>query len=414
MRKPSHLFQKLELIRISNSHSCVLRLIMYGKWIPKLCLPPMDISMKMLTWSNLEEAEYIAAFDASKEAVWVRKFISGLGVVPTIEKPINMYCDNTGAIAIANESGNTKGANITVPKFTTSSANWKDLERCLGTFKEDKDQEMGRASYGLPPKIIQAILRSIGDIIASGHLIGRSVVRYRTTKGFDLGSCEDIGQNRKLRFWFLFSDQVLGIGQLVAPEILQSYAWVNGSKEFDGLMLMTWSLRSNEIWKSSMLNDLAKGVKNSVCTASRESFFMRLAPRDTRPCCESEFLIGLRKEFDGFVQNYNMHSLGKTVNELHAMLKLHEQTLTLPKNNAPALHAIRAGKVQKAKIPLKPKRKDSAKDQSVMSVVETDTEEGTVSGLRASRKLKPGALSLYMGNGQREAVEAIGNLIISP
>ncbi|GJX17637.1 hypothetical protein Tco_0218469 [Tanacetum coccineum] len=56
------------------------------------------------------EAEYIAAFDASKEAVWVRKFIYRLGVVPTIEKPINMYCDNTGAIAIANESGITKGA----------------------------------------------------------------------------------------------------------------------------------------------------------------------------------------------------------------------------------------------------------------------------------------------------------------
>ncbi|GKE76483.1 zinc finger, CCHC-type containing protein [Tanacetum coccineum] len=42
-----------------------------------------------------------------------------------------------------------------------------------------------------------------------------------------------------------------------------------------------------------------------------------------------------------------MHSLGKTVNELHAMLKLHEKTL--PKNNAPALHAIPAGKVQKGK-----------------------------------------------------------------
>ncbi|GKE65047.1 retrotransposon protein, putative, ty1-copia subclass [Tanacetum coccineum] len=37
------------------------------------------------------EAEYIATFDASKEAVWVRKFISGLGVVPTIGKPINRY-----------------------------------------------------------------------------------------------------------------------------------------------------------------------------------------------------------------------------------------------------------------------------------------------------------------------------------
>ncbi|GJY07194.1 hypothetical protein Tco_0374248 [Tanacetum coccineum] len=56
------------------------------------------------------EAEYIAAFDASKEAMWVRKFISGLGVVPTIENPINMYCDNTRAIAIANESEITKDA----------------------------------------------------------------------------------------------------------------------------------------------------------------------------------------------------------------------------------------------------------------------------------------------------------------
>ncbi|GJZ57732.1 hypothetical protein Tco_0613226 [Tanacetum coccineum] len=31
------------------------------------------------------ETEYIAAYDASKEAVWVRKFIFELGVVPTIE-----------------------------------------------------------------------------------------------------------------------------------------------------------------------------------------------------------------------------------------------------------------------------------------------------------------------------------------
>ncbi|GKE48277.1 hypothetical protein Tco_1479535 [Tanacetum coccineum] len=60
--------------------------------------------------STYPEAEYIAASDASKEAVWVRKFIVGLGVVPTVEEPIKMYCDNTRAITIANESGITKGA----------------------------------------------------------------------------------------------------------------------------------------------------------------------------------------------------------------------------------------------------------------------------------------------------------------
>ncbi|GJW48589.1 retrotransposon protein, putative, ty1-copia subclass [Tanacetum coccineum] len=56
------------------------------------------------------DAEYIAAFDALKEVVWIRKFIYGLGVVPTIEEPISMYCDNTGAIAIAKDHEVTKGA----------------------------------------------------------------------------------------------------------------------------------------------------------------------------------------------------------------------------------------------------------------------------------------------------------------
>nr|GFC73944.1 retrotransposon protein, putative, Ty1-copia subclass [Tanacetum cinerariifolium] len=46
---------------------------------------PMQEKLKL---SKSQEAEYIAAFDASEEAVWVRKFISGLGVVPTIEEPI--------------------------------------------------------------------------------------------------------------------------------------------------------------------------------------------------------------------------------------------------------------------------------------------------------------------------------------
>nr|GEW89187.1 hypothetical protein [Tanacetum cinerariifolium] len=40
----------------------------------------------------------------------IMKFISRLGVVPIIEEPINMYCDNTGAIVIDNEPGITKGA----------------------------------------------------------------------------------------------------------------------------------------------------------------------------------------------------------------------------------------------------------------------------------------------------------------
>ncbi|GJT12586.1 retrotransposon protein, putative, ty1-copia subclass [Tanacetum coccineum] len=56
------------------------------------------------------KSEYIAASEAAMEAVWIRKFISGLGIVPTINKPLNMYCDNSAAIHYANEPGVQKGA----------------------------------------------------------------------------------------------------------------------------------------------------------------------------------------------------------------------------------------------------------------------------------------------------------------
>ncbi|GKC83407.1 retrotransposon protein, putative, ty1-copia subclass [Tanacetum coccineum] len=68
------------------------------------------ITKKSIFETSSTDVEYIAAFDASKEAVWIQKFISRLGVVPTIEEPINMYCDNTGAITIAKDHGVTKGA----------------------------------------------------------------------------------------------------------------------------------------------------------------------------------------------------------------------------------------------------------------------------------------------------------------
>ncbi|GJX02177.1 retrotransposon protein, putative, ty1-copia subclass [Tanacetum coccineum] len=130
---------------------------------------------------------------------------------------------------------------------------------------------------------------------------------------------------------------------------------------------------------------------------------------------------------------YVKWSMGKTVNELHAMLKLHEQMLS-NKEAAPALHAIRAGRVQKnqkkkphkaakgnhekgkakmgnslvpapsfapkPKNPPTPKKDNLAKDAICHLCGEV--------GLRGSRKLKLGALSLYVGDGHRATVEAIG------
>ena len=50
------------------------------------------------------EAEYIAASEAAKEGVWIRKFLIELGVFPNASSPLGLYCDNSGAIAQAKES----------------------------------------------------------------------------------------------------------------------------------------------------------------------------------------------------------------------------------------------------------------------------------------------------------------------
>ena len=49
------------------------------------------------------EAEYIAASEAANEGVWMKEFISD-GVIPSASGPMKIFCDNTGAIALAKES----------------------------------------------------------------------------------------------------------------------------------------------------------------------------------------------------------------------------------------------------------------------------------------------------------------------
>ena len=51
-----------------------------------------------ITTSSMMEAEFVACFEASSHALWLRNFISGLGVVDSIAKPLRIYCDNTAAV----------------------------------------------------------------------------------------------------------------------------------------------------------------------------------------------------------------------------------------------------------------------------------------------------------------------------
>ncbi|GKA12917.1 retrotransposon protein, putative, ty1-copia subclass [Tanacetum coccineum] len=145
-------------------------------------------------------------------------------------------------------------------------------------------------------------------------------------------------------------------------------------------------------------------------------------------------LNGLTSDFAGFVRNYNMHNMGKTIGKLHALLIEYEKGL--PKKAAtPQVMAIQGGRTRKPirnRLMLKAKLKEKARERikvislslKTLNLMLKSTRQRmmpattskrsklalpVLQGLRGERELKQGALYLCMGNGIRAQVEAIGS-----
>ncbi|XP_075106883.1 secreted RxLR effector protein 161-like [Nicotiana tabacum] len=65
------------------------------------------------------EAEFVACFEATIHALWLRNFISGLGVVDTITKPLKIYCDNSAAVFFSENDKYSKCAKHMELKYFT-------------------------------------------------------------------------------------------------------------------------------------------------------------------------------------------------------------------------------------------------------------------------------------------------------
>ena len=49
------------------------------------------------------DAEYVAACETAKEAVWLKKFMTDLEIVPNRSMLITLYYDNSGVVANSKE-----------------------------------------------------------------------------------------------------------------------------------------------------------------------------------------------------------------------------------------------------------------------------------------------------------------------
>ncbi|GKF15369.1 zinc finger, CCHC-type containing protein, partial [Tanacetum coccineum] len=260
------------------------------------------------------------------------------------------------------------------------------------------------------------------------------------------------------------------------------YETVNLEQEVECVMLSSMSPDLQRTLEKYNAYDMMKELKTMFEEQAKQELFETVKAFNACYAMPNELVVSLilnslNKDYNQFVHNYNMHSMGKMIAELHAML--HEKGIT-KKAVTPAMLAIREDKIQKdkkkprgangkdkgknklaydpkPKIPRPPKRDNLVKDSvchhckevghwrrnypsyqvelkkrknaSVASTLgifaielyafpnETwvyDTGCGThicntSQGLRESRKLKHGALSLYMGNGMCATVRAIGS-----
>ena len=81
------------------------------------CGSVFTLSGGAIVWRNIKqsyivdstmEVDYIAVYEAVKEAVWLRNFLTDLKVVPNIDKHLTLYCDNNRAVANSKESRSHK------------------------------------------------------------------------------------------------------------------------------------------------------------------------------------------------------------------------------------------------------------------------------------------------------------------
>ncbi|GKA39072.1 retrotransposon protein, putative, ty1-copia subclass [Tanacetum coccineum] len=151
-------------------------------------------------------------------------------------------------------------------------------------------------------------------------------------------------------------------------------------------MLMTIDLEIQKTLEHVGAYDMVNELKTLYVQQADQELLQTV--REFHACKQEEGQSASSYEgYDGFcAKNYNMHSMGKTVNELHDMLKLHEQTLP-PKEVAPALHAIRAGRIQKTKrknrIRLQRAIKGKAKRRWAMHLLEAISRSWPLSSIYA-------------------------------
>ena len=83
------------------------------------------------------EVEFVACYEATIHALWLQNFISGLGVVDTITKPLEIYCDNFAAVFFSKNDKYSRGAKYMELKYFAVKEEVQKQRVCIEHIRTD-------------------------------------------------------------------------------------------------------------------------------------------------------------------------------------------------------------------------------------------------------------------------------------
>jgi len=106
------------------------------------------------------EAEFVACFEATVQGLWLRNFISGLGIVDNIAKPLKIYCYNIATVFFSKNDKYSKGAKHMKLKYLVV----KEVQKQRVSIEHISTNLMvaDPLTKGLPPKTFNEHVERMG------------------------------------------------------------------------------------------------------------------------------------------------------------------------------------------------------------------------------------------------------------
>ena len=99
-------------------------------------------------------AEFIACFEATGQAIWLKKFVADLKVVDCIHKPLKMYCDNQLAVFNAHNNKSSNAAKTIEIRYYVVKDKIQDQTIGLEHIRTN-DMLADPLTKGLPPSVFK-------------------------------------------------------------------------------------------------------------------------------------------------------------------------------------------------------------------------------------------------------------------